>query len=139
MLNAVPATCGDCLKPILMKPLQYMTNTEKAKLLAILFPEQLPEILKALQQGYDHLTQNEDSLRPHWDNSFYSYDFWYGLATGVANLTQQYGEALAKSSTLFAEKLFAGCNASYTIDCLLRQAKDNENPKYRQAVALLFE
>jgi hypothetical protein len=139
MINRSPATAGAALKHSIMRPLHTMNNVEKGKLLANLFPEQLPEILTALQKAYDFLSENEEGIRAQWDNGFIRFDFWYRVATDVANALQRNGKALAKSSHLFAEELFSHHNALFTIDCITKQAKDSENQKYRQAVALLFE
>lgn len=122
-----------------MKALHSLNNVEKGKLLAGLFPEELQGILNSLQQAYEYLTQHEDSIRSQWDNGFIQFTFWYRVAGNVAQALDRQGNSLSKSSSLFAEALFDGHNALFTIDCILKQAKDNENPKYRQAVALLFE
>ena len=122
-----------------MKPLQNLNNVEKGKLLAGLFPQELQGILKSLTHACQFLSDNEEALRETWDNSFIRFDFWYRVATDVEAALKRHNGALAKSSHLFAEELFSHHNALFTIDCIIRQAKDNENPKYRQAVALLFE
>lgn len=116
-----------------------MNNVEKAKLLATLFPEQLAGILEGIAHAYRYLCENEDCLRQTWQDTLITYDFWQGNAEGVHAAVTQYGPRLTKSSSLFADQLFDGYYALFTIDCILKQAKENENPKYRQAVALLFE
>lgn len=122
-----------------MKPLQNLNNVEKGKLLAALFPEQMQGILESLQQAWQYLTDNEDAIRSEWDNSFIPFEFWYRVAGNVADAIVRNGKSLTKSSSLFADHLFDGHNALFTIDCIVKQAKHSENPKYRQAVALLFE
>ena len=116
-----------------------MNNVEKGKLLAILFPEQLAGILESIAHAYRYLCDNEESLRQEWHNTLVTFDFWQGNAEGVQAAVNQYGARLTKSSSLFADQLFDGYYALFTIDCILKQAKDSENSKYRQAVALLFE
>ena len=122
-----------------MKPLQNLNNVEKGKLLAALFPEQVQGILDSLQQACQFLTDNEDAIRSSWDNTFVPFEFWYRVAGNVADAIIRNGKSLTKSSSLFADHLFDGHNALFTIDCIIKQAKHNENLKYRQAVALLFE
>lgn len=122
-----------------MKPLQNLSNVEKGKLLAALFPEQVQGILESLQQAYQYLTDNEEAIRSGWYNGFITFEFWYRVAGNVAEAIRRNGKSLTKSSSLFADYLFDGHNALFTIDCIVKQAKHNENTKYRQAVALLFE
>lgn len=122
-----------------MKPLQNLNNVEKGKLLASLFPEQVQGILESLQQACQYLTDNEDAIRGSWDNGFIPFEFWYRVAGNVADAIVRNGKSLTKSSSLFADHLFDGHNALFTIDCIVKQAKHNESKKYRQAIALLFE
>lgn len=122
-----------------MKPLQNLNHVEKGKLLAALFPEQVQGILESLQQAYQYLTDNEEAIRSGWDNGFIQFNFWYRVAGNVADAVQRNCKSLTKSSSLFADNLFDGHNALFTIDCIVKQAKHNESTKYRQAVALLFE
>ena len=116
-----------------------MNNVEKGKLLAALFPEQLAGLLESITQAYRYLSDNEESLRAGWQDKLITFGFWQRNAEGVQAAVTQYGSRLTKSSSLFADQLFDGYYALFTIDCILKQAKDSENPKYRQAVALLFE
>lgn len=122
-----------------MKPLQNLNNVEKGKLLASLFPAEVHGILDSLQQACRYIADNEDALRESWDSSFFPFDFWYRLAANVSDALHRNGRSLTKSSSLFADHLFDGHNALFTIDCIIKQAQHNGNPKYRQAVALLFE
>lgn len=120
-----------------------MNNIEKGRLLAGLFPERLPDILQAVQDGYADLTQNEQTLRTLWDNSLFRFDIWYRLAAGAADTVNCFGGSPAKSTLQLTEKLFAGHTAVYTIDCLARQAYAlpdvSENTTYKAAVRMLFD
>ena len=126
-----------------MKPLQYMNNIEKGRLLAGLFPERLPEILRAVQDGYTNLTLNEQALRPLWDNSLFRFDLWYRLATDAAETACSYGSSPAKGTQELTEKIFTGHTALYTIDCIARYADTlpdvPENTAYKAAVRMLFD
>ena len=119
-----------------------MNNVDKGKLLASLFPEQLNGILDSLTAGYAFLTANEEALRNTWDNELLTFDFWYVQAAEVANTVNRHSRALTKSSSLFADQLFDGYNAIFTIDCIVKQAAAlpplPENQRYGLAVQLLF-
>jgi hypothetical protein len=122
-----------------MKPLQNLNNVEKGKLLAGLFPYELQGILDSLQRACQYLTDNEEGIHEGWDNGFFPFAFWQRIAANVEEVLRKYDNRLTKSSSLFADQLFDSYNALFTIDCIIKQAKHSENPKYRQAVALLFE
>lgn len=120
-----------------------MNNREKGKLLAALFPEQVAGILESLTASYKFLTENEETLRSTWDNGMLSFDFWYRQAHEVADTVNRHKKALAKSSSLFAEQLFSGYHALFTIDCITKQAAAlqplPENKRYALAVRVLFD
>lgn len=115
-----------------------MNNVEKAKLLALLFPEQLAGVLQAITQAYRYLSDNEEALREGWQNGLITFDFWQRNGEGVQAALTEYGSRLTKSSSLFADQLFDGYYALFTIDCILKQAAESESLKYKQAVSLLF-
>lgn len=116
-----------------------MNNVEKGKLLATLFPEQLAGILDCIIGEYRHLTDNEDSLRAAWNKGLTGFDFWYRYAEKVHDSVNRHGIRLTKNSSLFAEELFEGYCADFTIECIQKHAAWTPYSKYRQAVALLFE
>ena len=119
-----------------------MNNVDKGRLLATLFPEQPKGILDSLTAGHAFLTENEEALRTTWGNDLLTFDFWYVQATEVANTVNRHSRALTKSSSLFADQLFDGYNALFTIDCIVKQAAAlpplPKNQRYGLAVQLLF-
>ncbi|RYJ44250.1 hypothetical protein NU09_0860 [Flavobacterium beibuense] len=115
-----------------------MNNVEKAKLFAVLFPEQLEEILERIAQAYQYLSLNEDNFRGSRVNGLFTFDFWYGNAEEVNDQIILYGSRLARDSTLFSEKLFKGKHALFTTDCIYKHAKGSTSRKYKQAVELFF-
>lgn len=120
-----------------------MNNTEKGKLLAALFPEQIAGILERLIATYAFLTDNEETLRNSWDNTLLPFDFWYRQAAKVAEKAKRHSKTLSKNSSVFAEQLFSGYNAVYTIDCIAKGAASlpplPENVRYGLCVRLLFD
>lgn len=120
-----------------------MNHIEKGRLLTGLFPERLTDMLRAVRQGYENLKRNKKTLRPSWNNSFHSFDYWYALAANAAEAAAQYESGSIKGTQLLSEKLFTGCTAYYSIDCIAKHAQTlpetPENTAYKTGVRLLFE
>lgn len=141
MYNHSPARRG-CTKPTAMKPLQSMNNVDKGKLLATLFPEQVQGILESITAAHAFLNENEETLRSTWENTLLPFDFWLRLAEQAREIINNYGQKLAKSTSLFSDQLFDGYIAIFTIDCIAKHASSvpplPENNRYGLAVKLLF-
>lgn len=120
-----------------------MNNVEKGKLLAALFPEKVQGILESLTAAQAFLNENEETLRSTWENTLLPFDFWMQLAEQAHSIIRQYGQRLAKSTSLFSDQLFDGYIAIFTIDCIVKQAAalppTPENRRYGLAVQMLFD
>lgn len=120
-----------------------MNNVEKGKLLAALFPEKVQGILDSLTAAHAFLNENEETLRSSWDNTLLDFDFWMQLAEQAHEILRQYGQRLAKSTSLFADQLFDGYISIFTIDCIVRQAAAlpalPDNRRYALTVKVLFD
>ena len=120
-----------------------MNNVDKGKLLATLFPEQVQGILDSLTAAHAFLNENEETLRSTWENTLLPFDFWLQLAEQAREIINHYGQMLAKSTSLFADQLFDGYIAIFTIGCIVKQAAAlpplPENIRYGLTVKLLFD
>jgi hypothetical protein len=120
-----------------------MNNTDKGKLLAVLFPEQVAGILQSLTDTFAFLTDNEQSLRSSWDNGLLPFDFWLAQAAEVADTIGRHKKTLGRNSSVFAQQLFGGYHALYTIDCITKQAAALPpvagNTRYGLYVRVLFD
>jgi len=122
-----------------MKALQHMNNVEKGKLLADLFPEQLPNIKAFIEQETACFIQREDYIRNLWSETFLSPNFWFGVVRDVEKIIKKYGSKLTKNSRLFADQLFDGYNEIYTIYCLIGYTTQEFcNYNLKQAIYLFF-
>lgn len=125
---------------VIMKALMQMDNVEKGKLLADLFPDKLPEITAYITEQIGLFENNEVRLRGLWaETGFATVDFWYGNMREVQEAIGRYGEKLHRKSGLFADHLFDGYRAVFTVHCLIDYAgNDRCGYKLRQAIHLLF-
>jgi hypothetical protein len=122
-----------------MKALDKLTNVEKGRLLAGWFPDLLPELVDTIKGAQHYLAANEQEVRETWDNRFFNVEFWLRLSSDVGKVISQHGTKLGKHPRVFAEELFDGYNALFTIDCIDKYKFAVHNVKFVQAVRLLFD
>lgn len=116
-----------------------MNNVERARLLAGLFPQELPGILTDIRIRVDYLQEHRDDIRKSWDNGLLTFAFWQNLAQRVGQVLEKYQSRLLNSQRLFADQLFDGYNALFTVDCIVKYAEAGNGSKpFRLAVDMLF-
>ena len=116
-----------------------MDSVAKGKLFAGWFPDEMEGFVEAVKGAYEYMVAHEQEIRESGEGVVYNADFWFRVAGNVAAAIDKYGKKLAKSSSLFADQLFDGYNALFTVDCLFKYQYKTHNPKFSQAVRLLFE
>lgn len=122
-----------------MKPLERMNNVEKGKMLADLLPEELPNITLFISKEIERFLKNEDHNKSIWKGTLITANFWYSLVRNVEKTIKQCGSKLHKNHRWFADQLFNGYNALFTIHCLIEYASTAEcNLKLRQGIHFLF-
>ncbi len=121
-----------------MKALKDMNNVERGYLLANLFPDELTGIMDAIEGIHYNLVENKDTITKEWDNGTITVDFWYSLAHEVySNVTRQRKQLL--KSRRFADQLFDGYNALFTIECISKYAEEHrDGSKFHFMVNALF-
>jgi hypothetical protein len=123
-----------------MKALHQMTNTDKAKLLADLFPDETENIIEAIQDKCNYLREHEMELRKTWDSGFMPFMFWLDLAADAEKAIKKYRHNMVRSSKVFSERLCFGHIALFTNDCIVKYAaRQDKRPKFQKAVDLIFK
>lgn len=121
-----------------MKTRHEMNNVERGKLLADLFPDELQGVLDAIPLIYEMLSENKDDIASKWDNGLITFDFWFRLADDVNAIVAKQGKQLLKSRR-FADQLFDGYYALFTIDCIVKHAgKERRDSNFYHMVCALF-
>ncbi|REC61792.1 hypothetical protein DRF65_13720 [Chryseobacterium pennae] len=122
-----------------MKALAHMTNTERAYLLAQLFPDRLKEITGFIKKEAELFTANKDEVYKKWNEMIIDAGFWYRL---IANFERRYiknGARLYRNKRTFRDQLFDGYDALFSIHALIHYSEQAECPlKLKQAIHLLF-
>jgi hypothetical protein len=123
-----------------MKTLQQLTNVEKARLLYQLFPAEIPAFIDSMKGMSEAIRDDEAEQRANWQlGGLFGFDFWLGLLTEAERKINQYGKKLHESK-VFADQLFDGYLALYTVHCLTAYAPVRQlaNRKFTVAIDLFF-
>ncbi|MNU14565.1 hypothetical protein D3C71_26780 [compost metagenome] len=122
-----------------MKTIEELTNVEKAKLLAGLFKQALPELVDCLESGCKTYLENESETRPCWSHGIISADFWFAQVRDLQEHLVKYKLDMSKSVHVFAEHGFYGYRSLVSVQILLDYTETNEAPsKLSTAIQLLF-
>lgn len=123
-----------------MKDLKNLINSEKAKLLHDLFPQEVPPLLDFIDAGNHKLEIEQEAIRKEWDFGLMSFDQWFRLSRETADLLKRHRSNMIRSSRVFSDQLFFSYTALYVTDCIVKYADSESNsPKFKLAVALLFK
>lgn len=122
-----------------MKSLKEMNNTERAYLLASLFPDELDNITEFIKKEITVFREKETEYRKSAKACIASTDYWYILITEVEKINRTYNVMLHRSPRVFADQYFYSHNSVFTIHCLMEYAKqDNVQLPVKMAIDLLF-
>ncbi len=123
-----------------MKPLEELTNVEKARLLHQLFPEEIPALLQYIEGVSQSIQERAPQERAAWTNGSFSFDCWLSLISDSQRSIRHYGNRLHSNSRLFADQLFDGYLAVYMVHCLTLYIRIRKHPrqKFVAAIDLLF-
>ena len=122
-----------------MKPIDELTNPEKAKLVHELFPAEMPGLIQFLQETCSTIEREKDIIKLEWDNQLLTAEFWFDLSDKVNRSINRYGNKLGKSSRLFASQFFNGPVIIFVIDAVSKYATAKSvHPRFNKAVELLL-
>jgi hypothetical protein len=122
-----------------MKTLERLNNVEKGKLLADLLPEELPSIILFIEQETETFLQNESDIKTNWKATLVTADFWFRLVRNIDKSIKNCGSRLHKNHRWFADQLFDGYDALFTIHCLIEYSlKEQCNRRLKMGIHFLF-
>ncbi len=123
-----------------MKPIEDLTNVDRAKLLFQLFPKEMPTLIEFITSMCITIKEDEQVNRSKWDNGFMDFDYYLSMINQVQERIERYGKKLHSSYHLFGDQLFDGMLAIYTCHCVRVYVTTKKHPNNRFVVAvdLLF-
>lgn len=122
-----------------MKPLLKLNTREKAKLLHVLFPNEIPEFLNHLQKSCTQLHEREKGYEKLWNPRLMHFERWRVTSGYILQLLESKRPKLESSSEAFANHLFFLDYATITISQLNQYAQtDCYNQRFKLAVPMFF-
>ena len=117
-----------------------MNNVQKARLLHSLLSNEIPDFLTYLKSLTETVLEDKELISANWKDQLFSADFWFGLAEQVQKVLTKHGRELHKSPNVFADQLFDGYTAIFTVHALTQYVANGNHtePKFKSAVELLF-
>lgn len=117
-----------------------MSSKDKARLLHELFPEHMQELIRFIEAVCLTIIEDEQLLRIRWQYQTVDFDRWLTLAQIIFARIAQNGEGITTEPELFAQRLFSGDFAVFTIDCIQSYTKVRKHPdnKFTQATDFFF-
>jgi hypothetical protein len=123
-----------------MQPLAILNNVQKARLLHSLLSSEIPQFLVYLQQLTETVLSDQERIAAQWKDQMFGVEMWFELARETQKVMAKYPKDLRKSAPVFADQLFGGFMALFTVHALLQYtAQDKQtDPKFKAAVELFF-
>jgi hypothetical protein len=123
-----------------MQPLKMLNNVQKARLLHSLLIEEIPEFLGFLNELTETVLNDKERIAAGWKDQMFGVDFWFELAEDVQRKMAKYAKDLHKNTSVFADQLFDGYTAIFTVYALTQYIALGKytEAKFRPAVELFF-
>ena len=119
--------------------MKLLTNTDKAKLLHELFPEEMPLLLDDIKGFCADFITFQESYRKNWSGIMH-FDLWLSFAEEIKKLICKRRIPMLKSSRIFSEQLCFSYAVLLVNDRIIKYAeKRSENLKFKQAIDLLYK
>ncbi|NQX42315.1 hypothetical protein SAMN05421820_11135 [Pedobacter steynii] len=122
-----------------MKPLLKLNTKEKAKLLHLLFPNEIPEFLNHLQKFCTQLHERQEGYEKLWNPRLMHFERWRVTSGYILQLLENKRPKLESSSEAFASHLFFLDYATITVNQLSKYAETGcYNQRFKLAVPMFF-
>lgn len=120
-----------------MKRLELINNIERARIMHMLFPDEMLDLIGCIDEISKEVIQTADEIRSTWSNKAITADFWIRLATKIQRRIVLYGDKLVRQNNRFSEELFDNYLAIFSAHCIHAYAGKSDNVHFK-AIATLF-
>ncbi|WP_316787756.1 hypothetical protein [Pedobacter frigoris] len=124
-----------------MRPIYLLLPPEKASLLHLLFPEEMPALINYIEGMAITLQEQQDTQRKKWDKEYMPFDQWMKTMDTIRYKIKTRRDKLQQQHRLFARLLFSGQNALFSTHCILIYLSTTKHPnhKFMLALEMLFK
>ena len=123
----------------MMKSLIKLNTKEKAKLLHMLFPNEIPEFLNHLQKFCTHLHERQEGYEKLWNARLMHFERWRVTSGYILQLLESKRSKLESSAEAFSNHLFFLDYATLTLNQLTKYAEtESYNQRFKLAVSMFF-
>jgi hypothetical protein len=113
-----------------MKALHELTNSDKAKLLHVLFPQHMEELLQYIKGMSETIIEEQETQPKAWQpNGMFTFESWLSWAQKTESVVNRNHTRLCKNSSLFSSYLFKGYISIFTCYCLTNYVKTRKTPR----------
>lgn len=122
-----------------MKQLNLLTSPERAALLHQLFPDEINAFVAFLHEYAEQIRNNSTAfMEKHGEYLPFKAELWIALADDMCKRIPANGTLLIKNHRRFADQLFDGLTALFTIQAMQEYAAACDNSHFILAMELLF-
>jgi hypothetical protein len=121
-----------------MRPINELSNVEKAILMHQLLPGEIRGFLAGLQHYALETIRDEEQIKKDWALTAYSAGCWIGLAKKADQTINHRISELTASPELFARELFAGYMGLFTLDYMKRHGRICTD-RFSSGIRFLFD
>lgn len=121
------------------KPLVILTNTEKARLLAELFPNEIVLFLDDLKAFCIDFRKRKEEYALNWKPATVSIEYWQHLASETECLLNRHIVSMKRSSKVFSDQLYFSDTALFVNNRMIKYAeRKSTNDKFKIAITLFY-
>lgn len=122
-----------------MKTFKTFTNTDKAKLLHDLFPEEIPALLNEIQRVCAEFQKHKEKYAKDWDFGLMTFEMWLYLSEQANEIITRYRFNMVRSSRVFADQLCFTHAVLFINDRIIKYAEGvSKNEAFKLAVKMLY-
>ena len=121
------------------KPLITLTNSEKARLLADLFPDEIVLFLDDLKAFCTDFRERKEEFARKWETGIVPFEYWQHLSSETEALLNRHIISMKKSSKVYSDQLYFSDTALFVNDRVIKYAeKKSQNDKFKIAIKLFY-
>ncbi|REC62265.1 hypothetical protein DRF65_11165 [Chryseobacterium pennae] len=122
-----------------MKPLDKMSNLDRAYLLAQLFPDDLKQLTEFIKTEVERFTEKKECVYSQWTEGLITAEFWYRLVDNCKRTFANNGTRLYRNPRTFRDQLFDSYDALFSINALIHFTEETAcSKKLKYAIYSLF-